>query len=101
MRRSQASAISRPPPTQCPLIAAITSLGVCSKRQSVSLAWRQKLYLKYGALFWSISMSAPAQKNSVGFFASDDGGAPVSIRTWMDSSMRASRMWASSSRIIS
>ena len=62
-RRSQASAISSPPPTQCPLSAAITSLGVCSSRQSVSLACRQKLYLKYGSAFSSMAMSAPAQKN--------------------------------------
>ena len=42
MRRSQASAISRPPPTVCPLSAAMKSFGVCSRRRSVSLAWRQK-----------------------------------------------------------
>src|SRR6185312_1779009 len=30
MRMSAAMAISSPPPTQCPLIAAITSFGVCS-----------------------------------------------------------------------
>ena len=42
MRMSAASAISRPPPTQCPLMAAMTNLGVFSSRSSVSLAWRQK-----------------------------------------------------------
>src|SRR5256714_6591754 len=42
IRMSAAMAISSPPPTQCPLMAAITSLGVCSKRSNISLAWRQK-----------------------------------------------------------
>jgi hypothetical protein len=42
MRRSAAIAISSPPPTVCPLSAAITSLGVCSSRFSVSFACRQK-----------------------------------------------------------
>src|SRR5215472_2653829 len=42
MRMSAAMAISNPPPTVCPLSAAITSLGVCSSRSSVSLACKQK-----------------------------------------------------------
>ena len=42
MRRSAAMAISSPPPTVWPFSAAITSLGVCSSRFSVSFACRQK-----------------------------------------------------------
>ncbi len=42
MRMSAARATSSPPPTQWPLTAATTSFGVCSRRESVSLAWRQK-----------------------------------------------------------
>jgi len=39
---SAAIATSSPPPTQWPLIAAITSFGVCSSRFNVSLACKQK-----------------------------------------------------------
>jgi hypothetical protein len=42
MRMSAAMAISNPPPTVCPLSAAMTSFGVCSRRRRVSFAWRQK-----------------------------------------------------------
>jgi len=42
IRMSAAIAISSPPPTVWPFSAAITSLGVCSRRLRVSLAWRQK-----------------------------------------------------------
>ena len=62
-RRSAAIAISRPPPTVWPFIAAITSFGVCSRRESVSLAWRQKKYLKVGVISVSILIFAPAEKN--------------------------------------
>src|SRR5438876_653515 len=62
MRRSAAIAISRPPPTVCPFRAAMTSLGVCSRRSSVSLACRQKKYLKPGVAAFSIPMLAPAEK---------------------------------------
>src|SRR6266545_4585890 len=62
-RRSHAMAISSPPPTVWPLSAAIVSFGVCSRRLSVSLAWRQKKYLKRGVTLLSIAMFAPAEKN--------------------------------------
>src|SRR2546425_821858 len=44
-RRSHAMPISSPPPTVWPFSAAIVSLGVCSRRLSVSFACRQKKYL--------------------------------------------------------
>src|SRR3989440_2761315 len=62
-RRSHAIAISSPPPTVCPLSAASVSFGVCSSRLRVSLACRQKKYLKRGVTLLSIAMLAPAEKN--------------------------------------
>ncbi len=41
----------------------MTSLGVCSRRESVSLACRQKLYLNSGVTLFSMPMFAPAEKN--------------------------------------
>src|SRR5438128_2166126 len=49
-RMSHAMAISSPPPTVCPLRAAIVSLGVCSSRLRVSFACRQKKYLNRGVV---------------------------------------------------
>ena len=48
IRISAAIAISSPPPTVCPFSAAITNLGVCSRRDRVSLACKQKKYLYLG-----------------------------------------------------
>src|ERR1039457_3347983 len=93
MRRSAAMAISSPPPTQWPLIAAITSLGVCSSRSSISFACRQKYYLKVGSTEASILMFAPAEKNL--------SPTPVSTITCTSLSMRALRMASSSWRFIS
>ncbi len=71
----------------------MTSFGVCSRRISVSLACRQKKYLKSGLTVWSMSMFAPAQKNF--------SPAPVITITCTSASKRALRMHSSSSRIIS
>src|SRR5439155_1565402 len=62
-RKSHAIAISSPPPTVCPLSAAMVSFGVCSRRFRVSLACRQKKYLKRGVTLLSMPMLAPAEKN--------------------------------------
>jgi hypothetical protein len=75
------------------LSAAITSLGVCSRRIRVSFACRQKKYLNRGVTVCSIWMLAPAQKNF--------SPAPRSTITWTESSMRASSTAASSWRIMS
>jgi len=93
IRMSAAIAISSPPPTQWPFRAAITSFGVCSRRFSVSFAWRQKKYLKTGFTVWSILMFAPAQKNL--------SPAPRSTITCTFSSKRAFKIASSSARIIS
>jgi hypothetical protein len=71
----------------------MTSFGVCSRRFSVSLACRQKKYLKRGVTSESILMFAPAEKNF--------SPAPRRTMTHASSSMRALRMASSSWRIIS
>ncbi len=63
IRRSVERAISSPPPTQWPLMAAMTTLGVLANLSRVSWQYRQNIALKSGAAFLSISMSAPALKN--------------------------------------
>ena len=75
------------------VIAAITSFGVCSRRSIVSFACRQKLYLNDGVTSDSILILAPAEKNF--------SPAPRMTITCTSSSMRASRMRASSSLFIS
>src|SRR5205814_6666460 len=92
-RMSHAIAISSPPPTVWPLSAAIVSLGVCSRRFNVSLAWRQKKYLKRGVTLLSIAMFAPAEKNFSPW--------PRSTMTCTLSSKRALRIASSSWCIIS
>ena len=92
-RRSHAIAISSPPPTVCPFRAAMTSFGVRSKRLSVSLACRQKLYLNWGVTRLSISISAPAEKNF--------SPSPRSSMTKTSSSNRACRIAWSNWIIIS
>jgi hypothetical protein len=90
---SQASAISSPPPTVWPLSAAIVSLGVCSRRFSVSFAYSEKCCRKRGVTCCIIRISAPAEKNR--------SPCPRSTTTWTSSSNRACTMASSSCRIIS
>src|SRR5437764_703419 len=92
-RKSHAIAISSPPPTVCPLSAAMVSLGVCSRRLRVSLACRQKKNLKRGVTVLSIPMFAPAEKNLSPW--------PRSTITWTLSSKRALRIASSSWCIMS
>ena len=63
IRISAAMAISNPPPTVCPFSAAITNFGVCSKRDKVSFACKQKKYLYRGDTLFRYLMLAPAEKN--------------------------------------
>src|SRR5207302_210090 len=87
-RTSHASAISRPPPTVWPLSAAIVSLGVCSSRLSVSLAYSENWYRKRGVTRCIIGMFAPAEKNRSPW--------PLTTSTYTSSSNRACTMaWSS------
>ena len=71
----------------------MTSFGVCSRRLRVSLACRQKQYLKPGVTVLSMPMFAPAQKNF--------SPAPVMTITSTWSAKRARTIAASSCAIIS
>src|SRR6266540_7441980 len=51
MRKSQHSAISSPPPRQCPLIAAMTTLGVLSNLPIASLAHTTNAFCVSRSLF--------------------------------------------------
>src|SRR5437764_3363066 len=87
-RTSHASAISSPPPTVWPLSAAIVSLGVCSSRLSVSLAYSENWYRKRGVTRCIIGMFAPAEKNRSPW--------PLTTSTYTSSSNRACTMaWSS------
>src|SRR6267142_3369358 len=63
MRKSQHSAISRPPPRQWPLIAAMTTLGVLSNLPIASFAHSTKAFCTSRSLFAKTETSAPAEKN--------------------------------------
>src|SRR2546428_2280168 len=63
MRKSQQSAISRPPPRQCPLIAAMTTFGVCSSLPKASLAQTTNAFCASRLPFAKTEISAPAEKN--------------------------------------
>src|SRR2546428_5674300 len=89
MRKSQHSAISRPPPRQWPLIAATTIFGVCSNLPIASFAQTTKAFCASRLLLTKTETSAPAEKKR-----------SFALRTTMAltvSSPRASSMAASSS----
>ena len=62
MRKSQQSAISRPPPRQCPLIAAMTTFGVLSNLPIDSFAQTTNAFWVSMSLFAKTDTSAPAEK---------------------------------------
>ena len=62
IRKSQQSAISRPPPRQCPLIAATTTFGVLSNLPIASFAQTTNALCASRLPLANTEMSAPAEK---------------------------------------
>ena len=89
MRKSQHSAISRPPPRQCPLIAAMTTFGVLSNLLIASFAHTTNAFCASKSLLANTDTSAPAEKNF-----SDALRTTIAL---MPSSLRAASIAASSS----